>query len=206
MGIPFRTIPIHLLKLENLSPEYTAKNPMGQIPTLECIDTTTQTTIRIAQSVAIIEFLHESFPQCTSLFPTDPVDRAVARQLVEIVNSGTQPLQNFAVMNRLTEMMSDEAKAKDFGKGAMERGLAAFEELVKQHRASKGDAAGPFCVGSFSPTVADVCVVPQIHRARSFEVNVDAICPTLVAIDALCATHPWFALSHPSQQPDAPNC
>lgn len=199
-SIEYETIPINLLNGEHKTPEYLEKNSLGQVPTLEFIDTYTQQVIRLSQSCAIIDFLEEAFPDQWHLFPRDPLERAVARHLVEVINSGTQPLQNQMFLKKFEEASAGKIKWTDEAKIANEVGLASLEVLVKQQKEKK---SGPFCLGTFSPSVVDMYVVPQLYNARRFGVDLNSICPTLAQVDQICAEHPWFLAARPEVQPDA---
>src|SRR5437773_93893 len=94
-GVPFRSVMIDLRAGEQHRPEHRARNPLGYVPTLE-IDGRT-----LGESVAILEYLEERFPD-PPLYPRDPWLRARVRQVVELVNSGVQPLQNLLVLQRVS--------------------------------------------------------------------------------------------------------
>jgi maleylacetoacetate isomerase len=200
-SIDYKTIPINLLKGEQKDPSYLEKNPMGQVPMLEFQDTETNQTIRISQSIAIVDFLEEVFPDRQSVFPHDPLQKALARQMVEIVNSGTQPLQNIFLLKDYEARSDGKIKAIEEAKAVNERGLKSLEALVVQQHRQEG--SGPYCTGSFAVTIADFCLVAQVYNARRFGVDLAAICPTLVQINALCEEDPCIQASRPEAQPDA---
>ena len=171
------------------SPEYREKNPMMQVPTLEVIGDDGASRL-LQQSLPIIEFLDETFPGAR-LLPTDPYARARARALAEIVNSGIQPLQNLSVTKRVKQLGGDDAQwARDF----IRPGLEAFSALV-------AETAGRFCVGD-EPSIADCCLVPQIHSARRFGASLDGL-DRIVRIADECDALPAFANALPARQPDA---
>lgn len=198
-GISYETIPINLLEAEQSKPDFVAKSPLGQIPLLEFTDTKTGETIQLSQSLAIIDFLDNEFPQKRCLTPKDGQVRYAAMEMVQVINSGTHPLQNVPYTRQLEKQSKGALTAEELGKIANEKGLAALEALVKKLKRK-----GPYCLGTFSPSIVDAVMVPQMYNARRFQVKVDEICPTLVQIDALCQQHPWFRDSHPSRQPDSP--
>jgi len=74
-----------------------------------------------------------------------------------------------------------------------------FEALEK--RLAGDSRTGPFCHGQ-SPTLADVCLVPQVANARRFHVDLSPY-PAIVRIDAACTALPAFADAAPARQPDA---
>ncbi len=168
---------------------FKAKNAMEQIPLLE-LEHEPGLVVTLAQSIAILEYLDERFPE-PPLMPSCKYLRARVRRCVEIVNSGVQPLQNLALLKELKRLGADE---QAFAKRANERGLAALEIEATESltRYLVGDA----------PTLADVCLVPQLYSARRFGVDLAAF-PHLVRIESSLAELPAFAAAHPDKQPDA---
>jgi len=169
---------------------YRAKNPMAQVPTLEI---TGDDGVRIAltQSLAILEYLDECWPD-PPILPHDPHRRAQARALAELVNAGIQPMQNTATLRQVKKLGGDDAVwAQHF----IASGLAAFAKLAEQ-------TAGEFCVGG-APTVADICLVPQLATARRYHVELGQDFERLLAIEARCLELPAFANATPDRQPDA---
>jgi maleylpyruvate isomerase len=169
---------------------YVAMNPMHQVPTLEVVEDD-GTRRRLVQSMAILEYLEERWPQ-HPILPRDPFLRARARALAEIVNSGIQPLQNLATQNRVKEMGGDpEAWTKQF----IEKGLAGYAALA-------AETAGTLSVGD-APTIADCCLIPQLASARRFGADI-AKHTILFQIEERCLALPAFAAAAPDNQPDAP--
>lgn len=201
-GLEYTTIPVDLMKGEHKSADYLTKNPLGQVPLLEFTDRLTGNQIFLAQSIAIIEFLDNGFPDRRRLIPTDHVDKAIALEMVEAINAFTQPLQNIFRLRKFEEKSEGKINAREEAKLANEEGLKALETLVKNHRQSR-NPFGRYCMGTFSPSIVDACLVPQMYNARRFGVDVQAACPLLTEIEQLCLEHAWFKASHPSEQPDA---
>lgn len=199
-SIPYEVIPVNLKEGEQKSLPYLEKNPMAQVPVLEYTDAVTGKTVYLSQSIAIVEFLEEAFPKRPALLPVDPEDRAVAREMVELINSGTQPLQNMPLVRKLESKSQGTINGLEWGREAIEKGLRALEVLVVERHSGGG---GPFALGGFAPSLVDACIVPQLFNAGIFGVNTAETCPTLDAIGQLCAKHPWFGPAHPSVQPDA---
>jgi maleylpyruvate isomerase len=123
--------------------------------------------------------------------PADPYLRARARQLAEIVNAGIQPLQNTGPLRELKARGVDE---QDWARHYIGRGLDALE-------ASARETAGTFLVGD-AVTLADVCLVPQLHNARRFGLD-STRWSLLTAVEAACARLEPFQNAHPDRQPDA---
>jgi maleylacetoacetate isomerase len=100
----------------------------------------------------IIEYINETRKQEPNLIPTDPVKRARARAIAEIINSGIQPYQNTNVVKRIAQEMGDEKK-NEWLQFYLRKGFKAIEEALKE-------TSGKFCVGD-EITIADLCLVPQ---------------------------------------------
>jgi maleylacetoacetate isomerase len=146
---------VGLLNGESESPEHLKRNPMGFVPVLQVGHRYLQ------ESVAILEWLQELIP-APSFFPGDSYQKAHIRALVEIINAGTQPLQNLSVLDQYSE---DEKKRKEWMQHFIRRGLKAFEILAK-------DSAGQFCVGD-QITAADLFLIPQLYAAGRNEISLD---------------------------------
>ena len=191
-GIAFEYVSVHLVEGEQRAADHHARNPMDQVPALE-LELGGRRVV-VAQSIAILELLEELHPE-PALLPRDPYLRARTRELAEIVNAGIQPHQNLTPMARIDALSAGAGKlhARHFN----EVGLAAYEARAK-------DTAGRFSVGD-SPTLADLCLIPQIYSARRFEVpDLESRFPLLMRIEAECNALPAFRAAHPDAQPDAP--
>ena len=191
-GLDYDVQPIDLRKGggEQLSEAYRALNPMRQVPTLEFEEG--GRTVRLTQSLAILEYLEERYP-APPLLPTEPLLRAQARRMAEIVNAGIQPLQNTSTQRYVRETLGSDADA--WTRHWVSRGLEALEIAA-------GESRGRFAVGD-AVSVADACIVPEMFFARKLGLDVGAY-PTLVRIDENCASLPAFQKAHARQQPDAP--
>ncbi len=188
-GLPFAYRAVNLLQGEQLADAHRARNPMATVPLLEVEEG--GRTLRLAQSMAILEWLEERFP-VPALLPGDPAGRARVRAIAEDVNSSIQPYQNSSTMKWLREREAglDVAFTSHF----VGLTLGRLEEVVR-------DGAGRFCHGDVV-TLADLFVVPQLYGARRFGVDV-ARFPTLLRVEANTAGLPAFADSVPDRQPDA---
>lgn len=191
-GIAYEYVAVNLIREggEQKRDDYRARNPMMQVPTLEWDDG--GLTRSLGQSVAILEYLEERFLDAP-LLPRDPYLRAKVRQLVEVVNSGVQPLQNLEPQRYVREELKGDATA--WTRYFIERGMAALEALAKE-------TAGRYLVGD-TVTLADACLVPQMFATRRFAGSVDAF-PTLLRVERNCAELPSFQAAVPERQPDAP--
>jgi maleylpyruvate isomerase len=192
-GIPYERRVINILRGvdQQRTPEFRSLNPLGQVPVLVDDDHGEKQPFLLTQSMAIIHYLEERFPE-PPLLPATPALRARARQLAEIINAGTQPFQNNALLDHLrTVGVADpHAVAHEFNC----RGLQALEALAT-------DTAGTFMLGD-APTIADIYLVPQLYAARRYGVAVEDF-PTLTRVEATCAALPAFRSAHAEAQTDA---
>ncbi|MFO0660491.1 MAG: maleylacetoacetate isomerase [Polyangiaceae bacterium] len=184
--IEARYTPVNLLEGEQNAPGYKARSPMGFVPALD-VDGRLLT-----ESVAILEYLEEVFPQ-PALMPKDAWLRGRARQLVEIVNAGTQPLQNLYVLRTL---YTNEEERAAWSRRVIARGLDALETTLAEIRKSEG-VTGPFSLGE-GLTVADLFLVPQLYNARRFKVDL-APYPLALSIEAAALATPSGQASHPDK-------
>jgi maleylpyruvate isomerase len=186
-GVAYEYVAVNILPAvgQNQEAGYRALNPMAQVPTLVLDDGR-----QMSQSMAILEYLEETVPR-PALLPADPYLRARARQLAEVVNAGIQPFQNLPTLKRFSEAGQDaKAVAADY----IARGLGALEESAQA-------TAGAFLVGD-APSLADVCLVPQLNAARRFELDV-ARWPLLARVEEACMKIAAFQNAHADRQPDA---
>lgn len=188
-NLAFDYVVVNILKGDQHADAYRARNPIAQVPMLEI--TEDDGTVRsIGQSLPILEYLEERFPEIPIL-PRDPYLRAKARGIAEIINSGIQPFQNLSTTRRVKAAGADEGVwVTDF----LRTGLGALSTAV-------AETAGQFCVGD-GPTIADCCLVPQLASARRFGVD-PASFTQLLEIEQRCLALPAFADAAPDRQPDA---
>jgi maleylpyruvate isomerase len=187
-GLRTEHLPHHLRKGEQCAPAYLAINPQGLVPTLEDDAGTVLT-----QSLAIIEWLDEAHPT-PPLLPQDPLRRAKVRAFAMALACDTHPVQNLKVLARLRQLGLAEEKVTEWAAWANREGLSACETLIAAE-------AGPFCFGS-APTMADLCLVPQLANARRFGVDLSAY-PRLLKAETAAKAMKAFADAAPDRQPDA---
>ena len=178
----------HLRKGEQRDPAYLALNPQGLVPTLQ-----DDAGAIITQSLAIIEWLDETHPE-PPLLPSDPMRRAKVRAFAMALACDTHPVQNLKVLARLRELGLPEEQVTGWAAWANREGLAACETLI-------AGEPGPFCFGA-TPSMADLCLVPQLANARRFGVDVNAF-PRLLKAEAAAKAMQAFANAAPEKQPDA---
>lgn len=187
-GLSTEHLPRHLRKGEQCAPGYLVLNPQGLVPTLE-----NDAGDILTQSLAIIEWLDETHPE-PPLLPKEPLRRAKVRAFAMALACDTHPVQNLKVLNRLRELKLPEAQVTEWAAWINREGLAACENLIK-------DEPGPFCFGA-APTIADLCLVPQLGNARRFGVDVASF-PRLLKAEAATKAIKAFADAAPDQQADA---
>jgi maleylpyruvate isomerase len=187
-GIRVDHVAHHLRKGEQHATDYLKLNPQGFVPALTLDDGTTLT-----QSLAIIEWLDETHPQ-PPLLPADPLVRARVRAFAQAIACDTHPVQNLKVLARLRQLGLAEDTVTGWAAWAIGEGLAACETLISNE-------AGPFCFGA-EPSLADICLVPQLFNARRFGVDLSAY-PRLLRAEAAAQAVPAFIAAAPERQPDA---
>jgi maleylpyruvate isomerase len=187
-GLRAEHLPHHLRKGEQCAPAYVAINPQGLVPTLE-----NDTGAILTQSLAIIEWLDETHPS-PPLLPKEPLRRAKVRAFAQVLACDTHPVQNLKVLARLRELGLPEEQVTGWAGWANREGLSACEKLI-------ANEPGPFCFGD-APTIADLCLVPQLANARRFGVDVSAF-PRLLEAEAAAKAIKAFADAAPDKQPDA---
>ena len=191
-GLDYDYVPVHLTRDGGMQfkEPYKSLNPQQLVPLLD------DDGFQISQSLAIIEYLDEKFPN-TRLLPKSPEGRARVRQIALAISCDIHPLQNLRVLKYLTGTLgaSEESKTQWIHHWLSE-GLAALEADL-----SRAPTRGRFCFGD-TPSMADCALVPQMFSAARF--NVDTVpYQTLRAIYAACEAIPAVAAAHPSRQMDA---
>jgi maleylacetoacetate isomerase len=190
-GVAYEAVPRHLLRGggEHRRADYLAANPQGLIPALE------DAGVVLAQSLAIIEYLDEKFPD-PPLLPGGAMQRAQIRAMALGIACDVHPLQNLRVTNYISEQFGqDDASVTRWRLHWLGLAFQAMEQLVKRH---SGD--GRHCYGS-SVTLADVLLLPQLFSGRRFGCDLEPF-PTLRAVGAHLETLPAFAKAAPQAQPD----
>jgi maleylpyruvate isomerase len=182
-GISFQAVPVNLLNNEQNSSSFLKLNPGGYVPAL-------QVGAEIfGESLAMLEWIEERFLD-HPLLPTSVTDRMRVRQMCLMLISGTQPLQNLAVMRKHSNDINEQTNWSRFW---IEKGLQKFNDVVR-------DSAGSFCLGG-QFTLADICLIPQLYNARRFQVDLNQF-PLLMQIDTNCASLPSYKKSSPEQFQD----
>ena len=189
-GLTYDYLTYRLLKGEQRAPGYLALNPQGGVPSLELDGGRVLT-----QSMAILEYLEEAYPE-PPLLPRDPLARARVRALALAVACDIHPLNNLRVLQRLRGLGQDDAGVADWF-----RHWVAVEFAALETRLAGEPETGRFCHGD-SPTLADLCLVPQVVNNARFECDM-APYPTIRRIHETCMELEAFQKARPMEQPDA---
>lgn len=192
-GLQADLVPRHLRRGEQRDPGYLALNPQGLVPALLPDDSPMHDGPALTQSLAIIEWLEERHPE-PALLPSDPHRRARVRAFALAIACDIHPVQNLKVLARLRHLGVAEEEVGGWAKWVIEEGFAALETMIAAE-------PGPFAFGD-APTLADVCLVPQIGNARRFGVDMERF-PRLLAAERAALALPAFAAALPEEQPDA---
>ena len=182
-GLAYERVPINLLEHEQAGEDYRARNPQGLVPMLEADGQ------RLTQSLAIISWLDATYP-IPPLIPANPAGRAHILSLAYTIACDIQPLNNWRVLRQLSGLGIDQAARDDWYRHWIREGFDALEALA-------APKAGRFLYGD-GPTLADICLVPQMYNARRFDLPLDAW-PTLVRADASATALEPFAAAHPDR-------
>jgi maleylpyruvate isomerase len=180
---------VHLRKNEQQAPEFLARNPQGLVPVLQ-VDAAVLT-----QSLAIVEYLDETHPE-PPLLPPNPLGRARVRALAQIVACDTHPIDNLRVLSYLRGPLGHaDEEVNAWYNHWIALGLAAIETRLGESE------SGRFCHGD-APTLADICLVPQVANATRFGLELTPFPRVRAVYDAALAL-PAFAAAMPMMQPDA---
>jgi maleylacetoacetate isomerase len=187
-GIPFAYKALNISKGEHKSEEFKKLSPLTYVPAVE-VD-----GVAIADSMAIVMYFEEKFPDKRPLLPVDLVKRAHVRQIMYLIGANIQPLQNLGTLQKIEKISDAETRLK-WAQDHINEGFTALEQLLKS-------VAGKYCVGD-ELTLADVFLVPQIGNANRFKVDVTQY-PTIDRIGKALLELPEVQASLPANQPDAP--
>ncbi|HWJ05658.1 MAG TPA: maleylacetoacetate isomerase [Steroidobacteraceae bacterium] len=196
-GLSYESVPVHLLRDggEHKRPDYLGLHPQGLVPTLAADG------LVVPQSLAICEYLEEIHPE-PRLLPGAARDRATVRGMALAVACDVHPLNNLSILQYLrAELGADDAAVGRWVTHWIVRGFTALERWVEACAGSTPAQAQRACYGA-APTLADICLVPQMYNARRFGVDV-APFPRLQAICRHLEALPAFEAARPEAQPDS---
>ena len=187
-GLSVGYIPYHLRRGDQKHELYLRLNPQGLVPSLEIADGRILT-----QSLAIIEWLEENWPQ-PPVLPDDSTTRARVRAFALAIACDLHPLQNIGVLNRLSALGLSERDVISWARDTCLQGLSACQEMLPSKETT-------FLFGE-KPTLADICLIPQLANARRFQTDLSGL-SRLLAVEAACNALPAFIAALPAHQPDA---
>ena len=188
--IAYEYAAVDLVKGEQLSEAYKARNPQGLVPALQVDDQT------LTQSVAILEWIEETFPE-RPLLPHDAFKRAKVRAFCAAIGCDIHPLQNLRVLKKARALSGgDQEDGIAWARHWIASGFEALETL-----AASGGGTHGFLFDD-GPTLAEVYLLPQMFNARRFDVDLTPY-PRLVAADQAARALPEFEQAAPENQPDA---
>jgi maleylacetoacetate isomerase/maleylpyruvate isomerase len=189
-GIAYEPRFVHLARGQHRDPAYGAVNPQALVPALELDDGR-----RLVQSLAIIEYLDETYPQ-PALVPRDALARARVRALAQLVACEIHPLNNLRTLQHLRKLGQNEEQVVAWYRHWIIDGFAKLEAAL-----AGAPETGRFCHGE-SPTLADCCLVPQVFNARRYEFDAEPY-PTIMRVFDQCMKLEAFDRAQPAKQPDA---
>lgn len=189
-GLAYGDAPVNLVKGEQRSDQYRLRNPQGLVPVLETGD-----GISLSQSLAICEYLEEKYPE-PAILPQNLEERARVRSLAQLIACDIHPLNNLKVLKYLVGNIGMDEKAKlNWYRHWVAEGFDALEA-----RLNGEPGTDEFCQGNI-PTLADICLVPQVFNAERFECDLSAY-PTIQRITARCRELRAFSKASPGEQLD----
>ncbi len=186
--LPYTSVLKNLRAGEHRLSDFLSINTQGLVPAMGLDDGAVLT-----QSVAIIEYLDEIYPE-PPLLPAEPLARARVRALTQAITCDLHPLNNLRVLRYLEDKLTlDKATRDAWYRHWVEVGFDALERWLVR------DAATGLCCHGNSPTLADICLVPQVFNARRFAVDMNPY-PRISGIDAVCRELPAFRSAAPESQ------
>ena len=187
-GLSYDYVSVHLGSGQQFQDDFTAVSADALVPVLEIEG------MRLTQSMAIIEYLDQQYPQ-PALLPSDAAGKWRVRALSQSIACEIHPLNNLRVLKYLTGTLKLDEDTKNIWYHHWVRsGLEAFEKQLHQA------ATGIFCHGD-QVSMADCVLVPQIFNAKRFKVDLNGLARTMQIFDA-CMALPAFSQAQPSACPD----
>ena len=193
-GLSYEQVAISLLDKEQNSAAYSALNPNQLVPGFarrETTDSGAEDTAVLGQSLAIIEYLDECYPE-PALLPSDPWHKAQCREIALIVACDIHPLNNLRVLNYLnSELGVNQNEKMVWYHHWLKQGFLSLESLSSRYKTQF------LCTDT--PSLADICLIPQLYNAKRFGFETKHY-PRLLEIEQKCLALPAFQQAHPDSQ------
>ncbi|NOD78210.1 MULTISPECIES: maleylacetoacetate isomerase [unclassified Ruegeria] len=181
-AIDYDAVVVDLVGGEHKGAEHLARNPQGFVPVLD-VD-----GHRLTQSLAILDYLDRT--RQLNLLPNDAVERARVQALAYAIAVDIHPVCNLSVARHATSLSKEATDMPgDWMRHFIRPGLQAFETMLGTFEQA------PYCTGS-QPSLADICLIPQLYNARRWQVELSDM-PRVLGVEAACASHPAFVAAHP---------
>lgn len=164
-GLNLNYIPVSMRNNEHKAASFLALNPSGALPVLEIVGPGTSSKV-LAQSIAIMEYLEETYPSGKVLLPKDAYDRAVVRQLVGVMVCDAYPPSNSRVSKKVQAVRGSEEDQDAFVQEVNLEAFLGYEGLLERY-------GGEFSFGD-SITLADICLIPQVDLAKTYGFDLEA--------------------------------
>ena len=188
-GLDYEIVPVNIVKGEQREPGFLSHNPFAGVPLLQADGRDR------AQSVAILEWLDEAYPE-RPLLPRDTEDRFTARELAYAIATDIHAINNLSALQYLKNELGQEQAAIDtWYRHWLTKTLVPVEARLAQ--VSSGDFLFD------APSLFEVVLIPQMYNARRFALDT-SVMPHIERIEAACLPLPAFQRAHPDNQPDSP--
>ena len=185
-NIPYEKIEVHLVNNggEQHQAKYSQLNPQELVPTLD------DNGIILNQSMAILEYLEEKYPE-NNILPTDLIAKTQSRMIANIIACDIHPLNNLRVLQYLTtELNQDENVKNSWIKNWINTGFQTIEKLLNKFQSNDN-----FCIGS-NVSIADICLIPQVYNAHRFKCDMSSY-PKINKINQACLQLECFDKASP---------
>lgn len=188
-GLEYENVPVNLRGGEQKAEGYTSRNPFGSVPMLEAMGRDR------AQSMPLMEWLDEAYPDAPRLLPADMEERYTVRELTYAIATELHAPLNLPVLKYLKEPLGHSQRVIDhWYRHWLKRTLDPVEARLKELK------TGSFLLDA--PGLFEAVLIPQIYNARRFHYDL-TLHPHITRIEAACLALPAFQSAHPDKQVDA---
>lgn len=189
-GLSYQYEGVNIRELANQAVDYVAHvNPSAAVPALD------DDGFILGQSMAILDYLDQKYPDTYRLIPVNPQERARVLEFSSVISCDIHPINNLRILRYLTqELQVSPEQKQQWYEHWIQEGLGMAERLLEAH------GFGEWCFGD-SPTLADCCLVPQMANAERMGCDI-SVFPRLFAVYKHAQEHEAFKVAQPNQQPD----